>query len=48
MRIIKRSTLKHYWEEYSDTQQALKSWFAEANKAKWVNSNEMKLDYPSA
>ena len=48
MRIIKRSTLVSYWNAYSGTQQALKSWFAEANKAKWVSSNGMKSDYPLA
>ena len=48
MRIIKRSTLERFWNTYSGTEQSLKSWFAEAKKAKWASSNEMKLDYPSA
>jgi len=48
MRIIKRNTLEKFWNAYPDSKQPLKSWFAEANKAKWRNSNEMKLDYPSA
>ena len=48
MRIIKRSTLARFWNEYTESEQSLKSWFAEAKKAKWKNSNEMKLNYPSA
>ena len=48
MRIIKRSTLERYWAAYANTEQPLKSWFSEAKKAKWKNSNQMKSLYPSA
>ena len=48
MRIIKRSTLGRFWSRYGGSEQSLKTWFAEANKAKWSSSNEMKQDYPSA
>ena len=48
MRIIKRNTLEKFWNAYAGTEQPLKSWFAEANKAKWRSSNEMKLYFPSA
>jgi len=48
MRIIKRNTLEGYWNAYPGTEQPLRAWFAETNKAKWINSNQMKSDYPSA
>lgn len=48
MRVIKRNTLEKYWKTYSGTQQALRSWFVEVNKAKWPDANVMKKDYPSA
>ena len=50
MRIIARSTLKTFWSklEYSDSEQALKSWFEEAREAEWKNPNEVKKMYRSA
>jgi len=48
MRVIKRETLRQFWKKHADAEQALKSWFAEAKRAKWKNTNAMKLDYPSA
>lgn len=48
MRVIRRKTLEQYWKKYADAEQPLKSWFAEAVKAKWKNSNDMKNDYPKA
>ncbi len=48
MRIIARRTLKEFWERHPDCEQQLKSWFHEANKSKWKNPNEIKIEYPSA
>ncbi len=48
MRVIRRKTLEQYWKKNADAEQPLKSWFAEAVKAKWKDSNDLKKDYPKA
>ncbi|MBF0478536.1 MAG: type II toxin-antitoxin system HigB family toxin [Candidatus Omnitrophica bacterium] len=50
MRIIARSTLKSFWSkpEYSDSEQALKAWFEEAEKAEWKRPNDIRIHYRSA
>lgn len=48
MHIISRKTLSDYWAKVPETEQALKSWFAEAEKAQWENPAEIKEKYCSA
>jgi mRNA interferase HigB len=48
MRVIAKSTLREFWEKHSDCEQQLRSWYQEANRAVWANSNELKKEYPSA
>ena len=48
MRIIAKKILRDFWEGHSDSEQQLKSWYQESSKADWKNSNQIKLDYPSA
>lgn len=48
MHIISRKTLSDYWKKVPETEQALKSWFAEAQKAEWDNPAEIKEKYRSA
>lgn len=48
MRVIAKSTLREFWEKHSDCEQQLKSWYQEASRATWKNSNEIKIEYPSA
>jgi mRNA interferase HigB len=48
MRIISRSTLRNFWERHADSEQALKSWYQEAERNKWSSPNDIKNDYPSA
>jgi mRNA interferase HigB len=48
LRVIAKKILRDFWQKHSDSEQQLKSWFLEANKAQWKNSNEIKLEYPSA
>ena len=45
MRVIAKSTLRDYWEEHKDVEQALLSWYKVANQAKWSNFNEVKLQF---
>lgn len=48
MRVIARRTLREFWEEHADVEQALKAWFQEVSKSNWVSFQELKQDFPSA
>ena len=48
MRVIAKSTLRDYWLKHADCEQALKSWYQEADKSVWLSPNDIKQDYPSA
>ena len=50
MRIIAFRTLRGFWEnpEYADSETSLRSWYYDAKKADWKNSNELKQQYKSA
>ncbi|MFD1164557.1 type II toxin-antitoxin system HigB family toxin [Sphingobacterium daejeonense] len=48
MRVIAKKILREFWENHSDCEQQLKSWYHEANKGTWKNLNELKVEYPSA
>ena len=48
MRVIAKKTLRDFWVKYPDSEQQLKSWYQEAEDAKWKGPNEIKRDYPSA
>lgn len=48
MRIIAVKTLKDYWEEFPQTEQALLSWYEEVNATNWSNPNELKAQYRNA
>ena len=47
MRVIAKSTLRDFWTIHKDCEEALKSWYDEAEKASWLSPNEIKSDYPS-
>lgn len=48
MRIIAKKVLREFWEIHSDCEQQLKSWYQEAQKSRWKNSNNIKKEYPTA
>ncbi len=48
MRIISRRTLREFWNKHANSQEQLKAWYRECEKASWKNSNELKVDFPSA
>lgn len=48
MRVIAIKTLRVFWTKHADSEQQLKAWYQEAEKATWKNSNEIKTEYPSA
>jgi mRNA interferase HigB len=48
MRIIARRTLRTFREHHPDSEQPLKSWFAEAEAAEWKTPQAVKRRYRSA
>jgi mRNA interferase HigB len=48
MRVVARKTLRAFWERFPDSEDALKAWFAEAERATWLTPGEIKAQYRSA
>jgi mRNA interferase HigB len=48
MRVIAKKTLKQFWKKHSQSEQALKAWYAEAKVANWHTTSDIKLKYKSA
>ena len=48
MRIIARKTLKEYWCREPSTEDALRAWYKEAERASWNNPTDIKERYRSA
>jgi len=48
MRIIARRTLREFWERHPESEQPLKSWFAETQAAEWKRPQEIKRRYRHA
>lgn len=48
MRIIALKTLKDFWVEEPESEEALKSWYKEASSALWKSPSEIKEQYRSA
>ena len=48
MRVISKKILRDFWIKHADSEEQLKAWFRETEKAKWENINDLKSEYPSA
>ena len=48
MRVIAVSTLRAFWERYTDAEQPLKAWYEEATSASWSQPADIKVQYRSA
>ncbi len=48
MRVVSRRILRQFWEKFPDSENALKAWFAEAERATWSTPGELKSQYRSA
>jgi mRNA interferase HigB len=48
MRIVAKRTLREFWERSPDAEDALKTWYAEAEAAVWRTPAEVKAQYRSA
>ena len=47
-RIIAKSTLRDFWDKYSDSEQYLKTWYETAKNSNWRTPNEIKKTYVNA
>jgi mRNA interferase HigB len=48
MRVIAVRTLKEYFQEFSQAEQPLLSWYEEVSTAEWNNPNQLKAQYRNA
>ncbi len=48
LRIIAKKTLREFWEEHTDCEEQLVTWFRETSKAEWNNPKDIKKEYPNA
>lgn len=48
MRVIAVKTLKQFWEENPEAEQALLAWYEEVEKADWDTPNELKMQFGNA
>jgi mRNA interferase HigB len=47
MRIISRKILREFWEKHPDSRQALQSWYADVEQARWKSPTDVKKTYAS-
>jgi mRNA interferase HigB len=47
-RIFSKSTLREFWETYTDSEQYLKTWYDTAMNSDWRTPNDVKQTYASA
>lgn len=48
MRVFARKTLREFWNNHSDSEDALKAWFSEAENSQWESPSDIKNKYPHA
>ena len=47
-RIFAKSTLREFWEKYSDSEQYLKTWYDTVMSSDWKTPNDIKQTYANA
>lgn len=48
MRIIAKRTLREFWAQHPDAEQALLAWFREVERERWATPAQLKAKYRSA
>ena len=48
MRVFAKKVLREFWEERSDAEQQLKTWYKEVSKANWTSPAKIKAEYEKA
>ncbi len=46
--VIAKKRLREFWEKHPDTEQPLKAWHQEAERASWSSPDDIKRQYASA
>ena len=47
-RIIAKRTLREFWENHSDSEQYLKTWYETTKNSNWNSPNDVKITYINA
>lgn len=48
MRIIARKALRRFWERHPDTEQPLRAWYHDTQRASWKSPSDIKALYRNA
>lgn len=48
LRVVAKKTLRAFWTKHPDCEQQLKSWYQEANAARWKSPKDIKKEFPTA
>lgn len=48
VRLIATSTLREFWLKHPDAEPSLSAWAAEASRAKWADTSDVKARYATA
>ena len=48
MRIISRRALREFWQQHSDAEQPLQTWYERVKRASWKTPSDVKADYRNA
>ena len=48
MRIIARKTLRDFWEQHPDAEEALQAWYHDARTAVWETPTDIRQRYATA
>jgi|TARA_B100000035_G_C20906026_1_gene511681 mRNA interferase HigB len=48
MRVVSKKILREFWKKHNDSREPLKTWYKEANKAKWTSPADIKSEYVKA
>ena len=48
MRIISRKALREFWQQHSDAEQPLQTWYDRVKSASWKTPADVKADYRNA
>ena len=48
MRIIARRTLREFWEQHPDAEEALRAWYHDAKQADWKTPSDIRRTYANA
>lgn len=48
MRIIAKRVLREFWEIHNDAEMPLRTWFHDAERSRWMNTQHIKAVYRNA